>query len=234
MKAVILAAGLGTRLSSINNNIPKCLIKINRKTILENQIMLLDLYGIKERYIVIGTKGLCWSQMNYGKILSITNNIILNFANDITHNTYSIYLALKRTNPDDVLLIDGDLFLTSIFFKKALDTKFENYMITKIADNRAEPGTKVITNKDGHVKKLGKTLIVDTFPWDIHSGFFKISKRDYDFFLSLVSKTSNHNKEIEGPLRVFCKKRDLYANRISSNYWVNINTAADLERARRL
>jgi 1L-myo-inositol 1-phosphate cytidylyltransferase / CDP-L-myo-inositol myo-inositolphosphotransferase len=232
MKAVILAAGLGTRLGSITENIPKCLLKINGRTLLENQIELLDSFGIKEHYAVIGTKGPCWSQESYEEVKSITDNLILNFNNDKTYNTYSIYLALKMIDADDVLLIDGDLYLTQAFFRRALIFSGENYMVTKLADNRAEAGTKVITNDNGHITKLGKTLIINKFPWDIHSGLFKISKSDFNLFFSIIEQTSYHDREIEAPLQVFCEETILSVNRISCNHWVNVNTSADVERAK--
>ena len=41
MKSIILAAGRGSRIPEISQTKPKCLIKINGKTILERQIMLM-------------------------------------------------------------------------------------------------------------------------------------------------------------------------------------------------
>jgi mannose-1-phosphate guanylyltransferase len=53
MKALLLAAGLGTRLRPITNTIPKCLVKINNKPLLEIWIETLFEVGIDE--ILINT-----------------------------------------------------------------------------------------------------------------------------------------------------------------------------------
>ncbi len=51
MKAIILAAGKGERLRGILNNIPKPMVEINGKPILEHNILLLKKYGITDIYI---------------------------------------------------------------------------------------------------------------------------------------------------------------------------------------
>lgn len=48
MKAILLAAGLGTRLKSITNEIPKCLIPINQKPLLQYWFDLFELHNIKK------------------------------------------------------------------------------------------------------------------------------------------------------------------------------------------
>ncbi|MDR1402638.1 MAG: nucleotidyltransferase family protein [Tannerellaceae bacterium] len=53
MKAMILAAGLGTRLKPITNNTPKALIPINGKPILEHLILKLKAAGFREVVINI-------------------------------------------------------------------------------------------------------------------------------------------------------------------------------------
>ena len=53
MKALILAAGIGKRL---NFNLPKILLKIGKKTLLERHYENLLNFGIKEIGLVIGYK----------------------------------------------------------------------------------------------------------------------------------------------------------------------------------
>ena len=51
MKAVILCAGLGSRLGLLTKNCPKPLLKVKNKSLLEWQILLLKKYGVTEIYI---------------------------------------------------------------------------------------------------------------------------------------------------------------------------------------
>lgn len=56
MKAVLLAAGLGTRLRPITNKVPKCMVPVNGMPIIEKQILNLVENGIKDIYVVAGYK----------------------------------------------------------------------------------------------------------------------------------------------------------------------------------
>ena len=61
-KALILSAGLGTRLLPLTKKIPKPLVKINGVTLLENSIKFLSSLGVK--HIVINSHHL------YGEIIN--------------------------------------------------------------------------------------------------------------------------------------------------------------------
>ena len=54
-KVIIIAAGLGSRLK-VNGNLPKCLLKFGKKTLLQHQIDAYADAGIKRLSIVRGYK----------------------------------------------------------------------------------------------------------------------------------------------------------------------------------
>jgi NDP-sugar pyrophosphorylase family protein len=53
MQAVILAGGLGTRLKEISQDVPKSMMLIGDKPLLEHQIVLLQKNGIKEIVLIV-------------------------------------------------------------------------------------------------------------------------------------------------------------------------------------
>ena len=53
-RAIILAAGICTRMVPINSSIPKALLRVNDEVIIEKQIKFLHDVGIKEIYVVVG------------------------------------------------------------------------------------------------------------------------------------------------------------------------------------
>jgi len=54
MRAIILAAGNGSRLNGIGGDVPKCLLKVGSQTLIERQIHALERAGIDEITVVVG------------------------------------------------------------------------------------------------------------------------------------------------------------------------------------
>jgi NDP-sugar pyrophosphorylase family protein len=108
MKAVILAAGQGTRLRPLTNNLPKCLVQVHGKPLLQYQLESLEKARIRHCVIVVGYLG-DKVQWHFGprfgnvRITYVTNEIF-----ERTNNIYSLWLARHELN-DDILLMEGDL-----------------------------------------------------------------------------------------------------------------------------
>ena len=54
MQAIILAAGLGTRLRPITDEVPKCMVSVNGIRIIDKQIDNLHKAGVKDIVVVGG------------------------------------------------------------------------------------------------------------------------------------------------------------------------------------
>ena len=93
--AIILAAGIGSRLDPITKELPKSLVKVNNKEILGYQIDGYLTSGIEEEniFIVTGYRHemiLSYIREKYPKINEIYNDDYL-----VTNNMYSLYLVFK-------------------------------------------------------------------------------------------------------------------------------------------
>lgn len=107
MKAIILAAGLGTRLRPLTNEIPKCLVPVCGTPMVERQIQFLHEAGITDITLVSGYKAerLDFLKEKYGV------DIIFNEKYNECNNIYSMYKVLDRIG--DNYMIDGDTYLHS-------------------------------------------------------------------------------------------------------------------------
>ena len=95
MKAVILAAGQGTRIRSVHGERPKCLIEVDDATILDHQFEVLSTVGIKDVVIVVGYEK--EQIINHVTSRKPSNGQRIHFIENpafaITNNVYSLWLA---------------------------------------------------------------------------------------------------------------------------------------------
>lgn len=157
MKALILAAGLGSRLSPFTDNNPKALVPVNGKSILVKQIENLTDNGIQDITVIAGHK----AEVLIRKISSILPeaNIIVNHDYSVTNNMYSAYLGRESMGNDDFLMLNGDVFFDSSVIKTLCEFKSRNAIVTDIGRYREE-SMKVI-RKNGRLIKISKSIAND-------------------------------------------------------------------------
>lgn len=111
MRAIILAAGIGTRLRPLTLDIPKSLIEINGKPILERQIEYLREIGINEIIVLTGylAEKFNYLEDKYGV------NLIHNNKYHVYNNIYSMYLVREKLQ--DSYVIDADVYMCRNFLE---------------------------------------------------------------------------------------------------------------------
>jgi len=115
MEIIIMAAGIGSRLSRISKNQPKCLIRAGDESLIERIVRICNKKGLYNIHVVTGYK--------HEKIednLGESVTYIQNTSYKTTNSIYSLWLASKYL-VGDVLLMNADLF----FEEKILDMVLE-------------------------------------------------------------------------------------------------------------
>lgn len=154
MKALILAAGLGTRLAPITNDRPKSLVSVNGKPILMKQIENLHENGIIDITIVSGYKADILEKSVHEVYPEI--KIIESIDYATTNNMYSAYIARDAIGNNEFLMMNADVYYDSSVIKALLENKAENAIVTDIG-TYIEESMKVV-EVEGRLTKISKTI----------------------------------------------------------------------------
>lgn len=154
MKALILAAGLGSRLAPLTDNCPKSLVRVNGKPILFKQIENLYNNGISDITIVSGYRAeiledTVKEHFPYVKIIRSVN-----YAS--TNNMYSAYISKESICGDDFLMMNADVYFDDSIIATLLKFEAPNAIVTDIG-NYLEESMKVV-EKDGRLIQISKAI----------------------------------------------------------------------------
>lgn len=153
-KALILAAGLGSRLAPITDSCPKSLVPVNGKPILFKQIENLHENGITDITIISGYKAEILEKAVHEKWPEI--NIICSVDYAITNNMYSAYLGRTAVKGNSFLMMNADVFYDASVIEALLACSAPNAIVTDIG-RYLEESMKVI-EESGRLVKISKAI----------------------------------------------------------------------------
>lgn len=157
MKAIILAAGMATRLRPLTLNTPKCLLDVAGRSLLQRSMDALIANGVREFVIVTGylhEKIEAFVAQQYGDSISV--KFIHNALFDSTNNIYSLWLARPEADGQEILLLDSDLLYDKQIITEVLACKNDN-VLTLIRHDLGEEEMKVVLGTEGTIKEISKT-----------------------------------------------------------------------------
>lgn len=224
MRAIILAAGMGTRLRPITLTTPKSLIEINGTTFIETQIKFLRDVGVDEIVVVVGylADKFRFLSEKYGV------KLVYNDKYDIYNNFYTMYLVKDYLSNSYV--IDADNYLLENFLERTLikstyfaafKTGFKDEWLLKTnSENRVTE--IVVASGDG-------AIMSGVSYWNYETGKFLQSLLEEEFqkgqFMDLY--WDNLIKDNLSKIEVY--KKDIPANSI-----FEVDNLVDLEQLKNI
>ena len=246
MKAIFIAAGEGTRMKSLTEEIPKPLIDVNGSSILERQITLLNKFGINEIVVITGP----FSEKYHFNDVKYINDRKFKDHDQLG----SLFVASKEIQ-GDVLIIFADIIFDESILKQilennseisiAIDMNWEKY--DERSDNTIDDADKV-SILEGNVKKIFKNMKFHTNEYRIGEfiGLMKLNSQGCEkineVFFDLVdkhqgefhdAKSFNKSKIIDILQEMIERGMEIEVESIKGK-WCEIDTIQDLEIAKKI
>jgi choline kinase len=160
MKAVILAAGQGTRIRSVHGEHPKCLIEVDNTTILDHQLEALSSAGVHDVAIVVGYEK--EQIISHVKTRQHSQNIhfIENPAFAITNNIYSLWLALDWLRDASFVALNADVVFDPGILRSATSP---HAPISMIVDPGWRDETMKVIIEEDRVIQMSKKITREQF-----------------------------------------------------------------------
>ncbi|MDR1871957.1 MAG: HAD-IIIA family hydrolase [Deltaproteobacteria bacterium] len=231
MKVVIMAGGKGTRVASINSDVPKPMLQIAGKPVLEHQIDCLKRQSINDITLIIGHLG---------------NVIKDKFSDNVSYieekeplGTAGALYYLKNIIEDDFLLLNGD-----IIFDVDIE-RFRNFhkqhkglatLLTHPNDHPYDSGVVVADKNNKVVQWLTKEDERGWYKNRVNAGLHMLSPKfldrftsiqkldlDRDIFKTMIKENSlyaynspEYVKDIGSPDRFYIAEHDILTNKVQS------------------
>lgn len=246
MKAIIIAAGLASRLYPLTNEKPKCLLEVGGKTILSRTLEALRANGIDNIVVVRGYQS---HLINYPNITYYQNS---NFRkNNILG---SLFYAEDEMNCDFIFSY-SDILYTQEIVEKVVHSEADislvvdvNWMeLYKGRDQHPISEAELVKVENGAVAKIGKDVVS---PEEAHGEFIGLAK--FTKVGAEVMKTAYHRAAEEhstSPFQNAASIEKAYMTDMIQEIvdggslvrsvdieggWIEIDTPQDLERAQTL
>ena len=152
-----MAAGMARRLRPLTDTMPKCLLEVGGRTLLERTVDAMRQAGISEFVVVTGYRG----DMIRDFLVSLSHqgHLVFRFLHnaDYEHNNniYSLWMAGEVVRGKDFLLMDSD-----ILCDPAAVVRIAQESTAALAVNRHDCGEeemKVVVDGDMRITEISKT-----------------------------------------------------------------------------
>ncbi len=237
MKALILAAGFGNRMSPLTNNKHKTLLEIDGEPIMDRIINSLLVNSVNEILVVTGYR----SEELISHLENTFPNVMFEFVHNErfreTNNIFSLSLAFEqKIIDDDILLIESDLIYTTEVISKAINSSYDNVALV----------SPYAIGLDGTVVQVQNNQITNIFPPHLQDenfnlfdkfktlNIYKFSKEfcnnEFKKLLTYYANVIDDNcyYELILGILIYMQKRTIYCEIIENDKWVEVDDPNDM------
>ena len=240
MKAIILAAGQGTRLQSLTSNKPKCLVSLFGKSLLDWQLETFRKCGITDISVVRGYKG---DLINKPGITYFENPKY-----DTTNMVETLFCA-KKIFDDSIIVSYGDIIFQTDILQKLIDSKhdisvvvdskWENYW-KKRFENPLNDAESLSYDDEGNISSIGQKVCELNEIQGQYIGLIKFHKNIIEKILNYYEKLRiNFSKQDNIPefrnlymtdfLQALINSGHVIKPVIIENGWLELDSVKDYE-----
>lgn len=228
MKAILLAAGRGTRISRMVEAVPKSTLPIAGVPLIRMTVKMLIEEGI-EPIVCVGYK----KEKIYEALEDLEVTYYENPFFDITNSIASLWFAREQLKEEDILIINADVYFSEKILQIILQNKWDN--VLAIDSTRTEVGDYFFaTNDSGCIHKYGKELPLEERSCE-YVGIAKITKEFLPTFKSRMCHMIDEQKHHcwwENVLYSFTDndEKAIHTVDVDGMFWAEIDYFDDYER----
>lgn len=228
MKAILLAAGRGTRISRMIDDVPKSTLSINGEPLIRRTVKMLLAHDIQ---IVVCTG------YQEQKIRSALKELPVTFYYnpffDITNSLASLWLAREELDGENTIIMNADVFLCHDILDMILNNRDENVMA--IDKTRTAVGDYFFKTLDNDcIAKYGKDLPLAERTGE-YVGIAKVSSKFVPHFKKRMEEmihAQKHSYWWENVMYSFADdgEKDIHTMDVNGLFWAEIDYFDDYER----
>ena len=226
MKAIILAAGMGTRISKYIDEKPKSMVDIGGITLLQYTIEMLSKRGINNITICVGYKA------DY--IKSVIDNksvkFIYNPFFDITNGIASMWFARNELIDEDTIIMSGDLYIEEEILDDLIPIKSSPVLLAD--STRIVEADYRFHFENGILMRHGKDLSINETTGE-NLGIAKLSADfvpEYRNHMIEMINQQKHSVWWESVMYDMLPDTKIYIHDVAGKYWAEVDQIEDYRR----
>ena len=229
MDALILAAGLGSRLRPLTLKCPKAMVKYNDKEIISYQIETLNNVGIAKIIVVTGYKSTQLENF-LNENFKETITTIRNEEFTTTNSAYSFMRACNNISSESYIHLNCDILFSKNLLERIIDSKYEN-LIAGRSDLEFSNSMENVISVDNRIVNMSHryTSQVSCKGFGLAKINIKALKENiinYEKLIPEVQKKENYY----GLIRMSLGNIDYFITESNKEELAEINTLDDLDQ----